>query len=144
MKPTRFAFAAQVGALALLMALPVPVTAAPIAVPEKPTISSDVIQVQSRRRGDRFERRGDRYFLNGRRGFRDRRPGYRRYRGFWFPPAAFLTGALVGGALAQSRPRRVADPHVEWCFNRFRSYDPVSDTFQPFNGPRRRCISPYS
>ena len=139
MKPFRLAFAAQVSALAFVMALPVPAAAVPLAVPEKPAVSSDVIQVQRR-----FERRGDRYFLNGRRGFRDRRPGYRRYRGFWFPPAAFVTGALVGGALAQSRPRRVRDPHVEWCLNRFRSYDPVSDTFQPFNGPRRRCISPCS
>lgn len=139
MKPFRLAFAAQIGALAFAMALPIPAASAPIAVPEKPAVSSDVIQVQGR-----FERRGNRYFLNGRRGYRERRPGYRRHRGLWFPPAAFVTGALVGGALAQSRPRRVRDPHVEWCFNRWRSYDPVSDTFQPNRGPRRRCISPYS
>jgi BA14K-like protein len=33
--------------------------------------------------------------------------------------------------------------HVVWCEQRYRSYDVRSDTFQPYNGPRRLCNSPY-
>ena len=43
-------------------------------------------------------------------------------------------------------PRRTYAPsraHVNWCYNRYRSYDALSNSFQPYNGPRRRCVSPY-
>ncbi|MCR4268047.1 BA14K family protein [Nitratireductor sp. ZSWI3] len=33
--------------------------------------------------------------------------------------------------------------HVNWCYNRYRSYRAVDNTFQPYHGPRRQCISPY-
>ncbi len=33
--------------------------------------------------------------------------------------------------------------HVTWCDNKYRSYDIPTDTFQPHNGPRKHCISPY-
>lgn len=38
---------------------------------------------------------------------------------------------------------RRASAHVNWCINRYRSYDVYTDTFQPYHGPRRRCNSPY-
>ena len=34
--------------------------------------------------------------------------------------------------------------HVEWCYNRYRSYRAWDNTFQPYNGPRQQCYSPYS
>ncbi|MFN3548184.1 MAG: BA14K family protein [Mesorhizobium sp.] len=34
--------------------------------------------------------------------------------------------------------------HVNWCHNRYRSYRAWDNTFQPYNGPRRQCWSPYS
>lgn len=34
--------------------------------------------------------------------------------------------------------------HVNWCHNRYRSYRVWDNTFQPYNGPRRQCWSPYS
>lgn len=34
--------------------------------------------------------------------------------------------------------------HVNWCLSRYRSYDVRSDTYQPYNGPRRYCNSPYN
>ena len=98
-----------------------------------------------RRGGDRFERRGDRYYYRGHRGYRDPRPGYRQYQGWWFPPAAFIAGAIVGGAVSQPPVRAVpVDAHVDWCHARYRSYRSYDNTFQPYNGPRRQCISPYS
>src|SRR5690554_3548722 len=64
-------------------------------------------QVQQRstqRRG--FYRQGNHGFYNGHRGYNQRRAGYRYHSGFWFPPAAFVMGAIVGGAVANP-PRAV-------------------------------------
>jgi hypothetical protein len=33
--------------------------------------------------------------------------------------------------------------HVQWCLNRYRSYDPRSDTFLGYDGHRHVCNSPY-
>lgn len=100
-------------------------------------------------RQDRREwRRDNRYsYYRGHRGYRDYRPGYRQYNGFWFPAAAFITGAIVGGAIAGDsgvRVRNYGSAHVNWCADRYRSYRASDNTFQPYNGPRRTCISPYS
>jgi len=34
--------------------------------------------------------------------------------------------------------------HVQWCYDRYRSYRASDNTFQPYNGPRQQCYSPYS
>ncbi len=33
--------------------------------------------------------------------------------------------------------------HVEWCASRYNSYRAQDDTYQPYQGKRRRCNSPY-
>lgn len=91
-----------------------------------------------------FERRGDRAYYRGHRGYRDARRGYRQHQGWWFPPAAFVAGAIVGGAISQQpAPRGMSQAHVDWCYDRYRSYRASDNTFQPYNGPRRECRSPY-
>ncbi|MDX8534695.1 BA14K family protein [Mesorhizobium sp. VK25A] len=41
---------------------------------------------------------------------------------------------------AQAAGRPVSGDHVDYCFNRYRSYDPRDNTYQPFDGgPRRQC-----
>lgn len=142
--------------IALACGLASPVAAAPMAplVPSQaaPAASSNFIDVQMRsdrqyRRGDvrmgrdRALRRGDRIYLRGHRGYRHARPGYRLHNGWWFPPAAFALGAVVGGAVAADR---LSNAHVRWCHERYRSYRASDNTFQPYNGPRRQCWSPYS
>lgn len=86
------------------------------------------------------------------RGYRDYRPGYRRYNDFWFPAGAFVAGALIGSAIANQptyAPPAYAAPaygnnaHVQWCYDRYRSYRASDNTFQPYNGPRQQCRSPY-
>lgn len=98
--------------------------------------------------------------------------GGRRWRGRDHTGAiigGLAAGAIIGGLLAAPRYRdpyydyyddyyferryyrpRVRyersglDAHQRWCLNRWRSYDIYSDTYQPYNGPRRYCVSPYS
>jgi len=147
------ALAASVTATGML-----PAAAAPVAVPKYERTELPLVEVQHRhdvqrvwprhRPPGQFYRHGaDRYgWHNGHRGYRYYRPGYRRYGDFWFPAAAFVTGAVIGGAIANSQPRvvyRGSNAHVRWCYDRYRSYRAYDNTYQPYNGPRRQCISPY-
>ncbi|WP_082047087.1 BA14K family protein [Mesorhizobium sp. LCM 4577] len=91
--------------------------------------------------GHRFILRRNHAYWHGHRGYRHYRPGYRRYNGWWFPPAAFALGAIIGGALSQHGP--VSSRHVRWCYDHYRSYRASDNTFQPYHGPRRQCRSPY-
>lgn len=100
----------------------------------------------------RFERRGGWGYYNGHRGYREYRRGYRQYNGWWFPPAAFVAGAIIGGAISHApavaappvyAPVRLSAAHVNWCENRWKSYRVSDNSYQPLNGPRRVCVSPY-
>jgi hypothetical protein len=35
------------------------------------------------------------------------------------------------------------DPHIEWCFDHYRSYDPQSDSFIGHDGDRHACLTPF-
>ena len=74
-----------------------------------------------------------------------------------------IAGAVVGGAIVHSRNRHYrshhrsryykrrhhrrvysrGDAHVGWCYRRYRSYRDYDNTFQPYHGRRRQCVSPY-
>ncbi len=64
---------------------------------------------------------------------------------------AIALGAIALGTILYNQNRNYhgrydqgrADAHINWCYNRFRSYRDFDNTFQPYNGPRRECISPY-
>lgn len=135
----------------------VPAQAMPLNAPKAVTVgqSADVVDVQYY--GDRYRDRGWRRgpppprYYGGHRRHRD--------RDVLLPLGALAAGAIIGGALSQPRevyrpvpeyrPRpvyqgRVSQAHVDWCANRYRSYDYRSNTFQPYNGPRQTCYSPYS
>jgi len=123
-----------------------PVFAAPIQPMTLERAVTDVQQIQHRRG---FYRQQGRSFYNGHRGYRQARPGWRRYNGWWFPPSAFIAGAIVGGAIASQpapvyRAPRAGSAHVRWCYDRYRSYRAYDNTFQPYDGPRQQCYSPYS
>lgn len=149
------AFAVAVSGLAPAMAAPIMAMPSAPDVPRAPIIQTQGPQDFRRggqrvrpevRRGQRearrgFHRRGDRYYYNSHRGYRDRRPGYRYHQGWWFPPAAFIAGAIIGGAA--TRGPGVSSAHVQWCYDRYRSYRSSDNTFQPYQGPRRQCVSPY-
>jgi len=137
-------------AFAMSASMALPAAAAPVFSPSAPQANSDPVQVQypgeyrrnKNHRRNHFERRGKSAYYNNHRGYRERRPGFRQHNGFWFPPAAFIAGAIIGGALNQNQG--VGSSHVAWCHNRYRSYRASDNTFQPYNGPRKQCFSPYS
>jgi len=104
-------------------------------------------QIQYRhhhRRDMRVENRNGDYYMRGHRVYRHYRHGYRHYGDWWVPPAlfGFFAGSAIAGA-ANGGYYVSGNAHVRWCEEHYRSYDRRSDTYQPYNGPRRRCISPY-
>lgn len=163
-------FVSSVCAAAMVLSLPMmtPGFAMPKTAPVQAQ-QADTMLVQYDRRGNRnwrgerrsgnwhragprrhanrdWSRRGDSYYYRGHRGYRHHRPGYRQYNGWWFPPAAFIAGAIIGGAMAPQpniEYRPVGNAHISWCYSRYKSYRSSDNTFQPYNGPRRQCVSPY-
>lgn len=64
-------------------------------------------------------------------------------------PLGYYGSGYYGGYdpyYAPYRPRVYrggGSAHVEWCYARYRSYRPYDNTYQPYHGPRRQCLSPY-
>lgn len=92
-------------------------------------VSADVVQVRHKWRW----RHGHRW--NGHR-WHGRRWHHRRHwrGGVWIGGPAIVIG--VG-------PRHRWNRHVRWCRNHYASYRRSNNTWQPNNGPRRVCVSPY-
>ncbi|MBU0582618.1 MAG: BA14K family protein [Alphaproteobacteria bacterium] len=123
-----------------------PSAAAPVYIPTaKVAQTTDVVDVRHRKwHRNGFRRDRGNVYYNGHRGYRERRRGYRQYNGFWFPLGAFAAGAIIGGALNNnSNVYRGGNAHVQWCYDRYRSYRASDNTFQPYHGPRQQCYSPY-
>jgi len=82
---------------------------------------------------------GDRY--------RNRYGNYRHYHnGYYYAsPWWLLTAPLVAGAVIAPRAydNDYGDGHVQWCLNRYRSYNPNTDSFLGYDGRYHRCNSPY-
>lgn len=50
-----------------------------------------------------------------------------------------------GAVMDDSRdPVTASSTHAEWCSTRYRSYDVSTNSYQPFSGGRRTCVSPYN
>lgn len=123
----------------------VPAASAPLRASAVQTPESSLVVNVDQQRG--FHRRNGEAYMNGHRGSRHRRHGYREYNGWWFPPAAFALGFFLGqAAQPQYRPaprHQLSRAHYRWCDARYRSYRYYDNTFQPYHGPRRQCVSPY-
>jgi hypothetical protein len=51
------------------------------------------------------------------------------------------SGVSPEGAI--QAPVRPENAHAEWCLGRYNSYRPSDNTYQPYHGPRRPCVSPF-
>ena len=70
-----------------------------------------------------------------------RRPGFTyHYDGYYYSNPWWLGPGAGNGA---APPSQQPAAHVEWCSNRYRSYDVATDTYVPRIGVRARCDSPY-
>src|SRR5262245_34717158 len=66
------------------------------------------------------------------------------YGGGYYP--GYYNGYYPGYSDGRYYPRRyyrAGNGHVRWCYSRYRSYRAWDNTYQPYNGPRRQCYSPY-
>lgn len=41
------------------------------------------------------------------------------------------------------RSSALSGAHVDWCYDRYRSYRAYDNTYQPYGAPRQQCWSPY-
>ncbi len=70
--------------------------------------------------------------------YRSRRPGYDYYfGGWWYAEPWWQTTP------PPLLPEANGSAHVNWCLNRYRSYNPATDMFLGFDGRYHRCRSPY-
>lgn len=72
-------------------------------------------------------------------GWRHQRPWYGPSVGIYVEPAP----RYYSSRRYYTRPA-TGSAHVEWCYGQYRSYRASDNTWQPYQGPRRQCVSPYS
>ena len=74
-----------------------------------------------------------------------RRPGFTyHYGGYYYAHPWWLGPSIGFGVTVPVTPvYPVMSAHVQWCLNRFQTYDVRTDTYVPRIGVRVRCISPY-
>ena len=70
---------------------------------------------------------------------RHARSGYRHYHGGYYYASPWWIGPSIGFGLTLP----TASGHVQWCYDRYRSYDAASDSYMGYDGLRHRCNSPY-
>jgi hypothetical protein len=70
--------------------------------------------------------------------------------GFYYETPWWTLPLIVGGSIAASRDYddddydvAVGSSHVEWCLDRYRSYNPRTNTWVSYSGEVRECVSPY-
>jgi BA14K-like protein len=71
----------------------------------------------------------------------------RHYHQGYYYATPWWTLPLIGGAYAlgaQGRDyNRYGNDHVQWCLDRYRSYNVRTNTWVSYSGDVRRCRSPY-
>ena len=135
---------------AVLAFSPAPVSATAVAgfTVAAPDGSSAVEEVKQRKRSHRSRRHSRRYdrHRHGHR-YSYRRPGFDFYYGGYYYDSPWWIGPGIGiGVTVPVYPTvpqlHLPPAHIQWC-SRYRTYDPVTDTYVPRIGVRARCQSPF-
>lgn len=67
------------------------------------------------------------------------------YRGYYYETPWWTLPLIIGGAVASSHSHGHGySRHVEWCEDRYRSYNPRYNTWVSYSGHVHQCVSPYS
>lgn len=83
-----------------------------------------------RRHGNRYHRRSNRY--------------RHYYGGYWYENPWWILPMIGAGiALNHRNYDGYGNRHVEWCMNRYRSYNVRTNTWVSYSGHVRQCRSPY-
>jgi hypothetical protein len=85
---------------------------------------------------------------NGYEGSRHRRFGWHQFQGWWFPPAAFAAGLIIGSQYPHdpvpvARTKSLPRVHYQWCDDRYQTYRWSDNSYVPRVGYRAQCMSPY-
>jgi hypothetical protein len=111
--------------------------------PQKPAIAAaaeNSLLVEVRR----HERRSYNRSRDGGRHYR-RTNRYRHYHGGYYYENPWWLLPMIGAGIALShRNYGYSSRHVEWCLNRYRSYNVRTNTWVSYSGHVRQCVSPYS
>ncbi|WP_333826340.1 BA14K family protein [Pararhodobacter sp.] len=129
----------------------------------KSSALDNLVEVQHRHRSQPNWRGNDRRGQD-RRGYDNRgrwpqqhRPQRQRQQSSGPDLGSAIVGAIVGGVIVNQMQQSgqqqqqhyghsgsyLSRNHVDWCHNRWRSYRVSDNSYQPYNGPRRVCMSPY-
>jgi hypothetical protein len=115
--------------------------------PQKPAAAtvadnSLLLEVNNHRRESRrWDRRrhGDRHYRRSNR--------YRHYYGGYYYENPWWILPMIGAGIALSHRDGYGygygSSHVEWCLNRYRSYNVRSNTWVSYSGRVHQCVSPY-
>lgn len=149
MKPGTFLSTAVAAAIAAC-AFALPIVGS--ATPAEAGSYAERKYLSTRDRGDGgiygFRQRQNQYHRNrayrheGRRHHKRYRHRYGNYNHFyngWYYSYPWWLGAVT---VAPSYGDD--DLHVQWCYDRYRSYNEDRDAFKGYDGRWHRCISPYS
>ena len=126
-----------------------PANAQPLRI-DRPALAQDLV-VDAQYRGDHRWRHRDRdrwrhhhshrrHHWDRRHHWRDRGPSF----GIIIAPQPVYRPRYVAPRYVAPPVRGISNAHVNWCYSQYRSYRAYDNTFQPYNGPRRPCYSPYS
>lgn len=68
------------------------------------------------------------------------------YRGHYYETPWWTLPLIIGGGIALNNSYDgdgYGDRHVEWCLDRYRSYNPRDNTWVSYSGNVNQCNSPY-
>jgi hypothetical protein len=109
---------------------------------QKPVIETDAtssLLAEVKHRNWQQNRHGDR------RRYRSQR--FRHYHGgYWYDNPWWILPMVGAGIVLGNRDRYddgYGSSHVEWCMNRYRSYNVRTNTWVAYSGRVHQCVSPY-
>ncbi len=108
-------------------------------------VNDNIIQIAQGKK-DRRMRSEWNYKRDGRRCSKSYGDCRHYHRGHYYETPWWTLPLIIGGSIAASNAYDgdgYGSRHVEWCFDRYRSYDPRTNTWVSYSGRVNECNSPY-